>query len=44
MIKITRQAADDGLVARVGKAQPAAAQAAEMLIRADDDDDSCPSF
>jgi hypothetical protein len=38
MIKITRQAADDRLVARVGKAQPAAAQTAEMLVRRNDDD------
>jgi hypothetical protein len=38
MIKITRQTADDGLVARVREAEAAAAQAAEMLVWGNDDD------
>ena len=38
VVKVTRETADHGLVARVGKAETAAAQAAEMLVRRDDDD------
>ena len=37
MIKITRQAADDRLVSRVGEAKSATAQTTEMFVRRNDD-------
>ena len=42
VIELAREAADDRLVAGVGEAEPAAREPAEMLVRTDDDDASCP--
>ena len=38
LVELAREAADDRLVAGVGEAEAAARQAAEVLVRADDDD------
>ncbi len=38
VVKLPRQSADDRLVARVGEAQPARRQAAQVLVGRDDDD------
>ena len=38
MVELAGEAADDGLVAGVGEAEPARGEAAQMLVRADDDD------
>ena len=38
MVEVAGEAADDGLVAGVGQAEPAGGEAAEVFVRADDDD------
>ena len=43
VVELARQAADDRLVAGVGEPEAAARQPAEMPVRADDDDASCPA-